>query len=238
MRDGRPNLAARTPRAADGHPDLSGVWDAESRGAANPDSPVAGGAALPPEFVDVGARLKNGLPYRPWGLSIKNARQANGAKDNPDGLCLPISILHMHSNPLPRKIVQTPGLVAILYERNMEYRQIFTDGRPLPSDPEPSWRGYSSGRWNGDTLVVRTTGFREGLWADANGNPLSEAATMTERFRRLNYGTLQIEVTVDDPKAYSEPWTVTLTHYIKVDTDLLEYVCLENEQDRAHLVGR
>jgi len=129
-------------------------------------------------------------------------------------------------------------VIAILYEKNNEFRQIFTDGRRLPIDPEPAWRGYSSGTWRGDTLVVETRGFRDDLWADANGNPLTESANVTERFRRPNYGTLEIQVTVDDQKAYTAPWTVTIHQHIKLDTDLLEYVCLENEQDRPHLVGK
>ena len=144
----------------------------------------------------------------------------------------------MQTHPFMRRIMQTPGYVAILHERNMEYRQIFTDGRPLPKDPNPSWNGYSSAKWERDTLVVETIGFREGLWADYNGSPLTDAAKITERFRRPNFGTLEVEVTVNDPKAYTKPWTVTLTQTIVVDVDLLEYVCLENEKDIRHMVGK
>jgi len=134
--------------------------------------------------------------------------------------------------------VQTPGFVAILHERDMEYRQIFTDNRPLPSDPNPSWNGYSSGKWEGDTLVVETIGFRDNLWADYNGSPLTEAAKITERFRRLSFGNLEVEVTVEDLKAYTKPWTVKLNQSIVLDTDILEYVCVENEKDVAHMVGK
>jgi hypothetical protein len=235
LRDGRPNLTARAPRTADGRPDFSGLWDAEE---GQDDGVVAGGARIAATFINIAARLKGGLPYRPWALDLRNARQADRGKDNPEGLCLPLSIVQMHSHPLPRKILQGPGLIAILYEKNIEYRQIFTDGRALPKDPDPSWRGYSSGKWQGDTLVVQTNGFRDGLWADGDGNPLTDGATITERFRRPNYGTLEIEITVDDPKAYTAPWIVNITQHIKLDTDLLEYVCLENEQDRPHLVGK
>ena len=129
-------------------------------------------------------------------------------------------------------------MLAILYEKDVDYRQIFTDGRPLPIDPQPSYFGYSSGMWQGDTLVVQTTGFREGLWADGAGNPLTEAARVTERFRRPNFGTLQIEITVDDAKAYTAPWTITLNQRIKLDTELLEYVCLENDKSRGHFLGK
>src|SRR5258708_22379513 len=123
---------------------------------------------------------------------------------------MPLGILQMDTHPFPRRIVQAPGFIAILHERDMEYRQIFTDGRPPLSDPQPSWNGYSTGHWDGDTLVVETNGFRDGLWADYNGSPITEAARSTERFRRVNFGTMEIEVTVNDPKAYTKPWTVKL----------------------------
>jgi hypothetical protein len=235
LRDGTPNLSARAPRTADGKPDFSGLWDAEM---IVKTTAVAGGATLAPEFIDISARIPGGVPYQPWALELRKARQADNGKDDPNGLCLPISIVQLHSHPLPRKILQVPGLIAILYEKNLEYRQIFTDGRPLPVDPDPSWRGYSSGRWEGDTLVVQTSGFRDGLWADSEGTPLTDGAKVTERFRRPNFGTLEIDVTVDDPKAFTNPWTVKIRNQIKLDTDLLEYVCLENEQDRPHLVGK
>ena len=137
-----------------------------------------------------------------------------------------------------KKIVQTPGLLVILNEHNASYRQIFTDGRPLPVDPNPSWVGYSSGRWDGDTLVVQSTGFRDGLWLDANGSPLTEGARLTEKFRRVSYGKLQIDVTVDYLKAYSAPWTVSLNQFLALDTDLVDYICHENEKDLPHLVGK
>jgi hypothetical protein len=144
----------------------------------------------------------------------------------------------MHLHPFPRKIVQVPGLMAILFERDTAYRQIFTDGRALPADPQPSYNGYSTGKWDGDTLVVETAGFRDGLWLDTGGNPLTEAAKVTERFRRPSFGKLEIEVTVDDPKAYTKPWTINLGYFLALDNELLEFVCLENEKDAAHLVGK
>ena len=231
--DGRPNLAAPAPRTSEGTPDLSGLWEPDPSGG-NPSS-FSAVVTIPAEFTNVAARLTGGLPYRPWALDLRNARQKDDGRDNPDGLCLPLSILQLHSHPFPRRIMQLPGVLAILYEKNVDYRQIFTDGRPLPVDPQPSWFGYSSGKWEGDTLVIRTSGFREGLWADGAGNPLTETATVTERFRRPNFGTLEIEVTVDDSKAYTAPWTITLHQRIKPDTELLEYVCLENEKARTFL---
>ena len=225
--DGKANLAAPPPRTADGKPDLSGLWEV---GKGGPFEPTAGGVQLAPDGRNIGAQLKGGLPYQPWAADLRNARGAENLKNAPDAHCLPLSILQMHTSPFPRKVLQVPGLVAILYEKNMEYRQIFTDERPLPKDPQPSWKGYSSGKWEGDTLVVQTIGFRGDLWADYGGSPLTEAARVTEKFRRVNYGNLEIEVSVDDPKAYTAPWTVTIKQYIMLDTELLEYSCLENQR--------
>jgi hypothetical protein len=137
-----------------------------------------------------------------------------------------------------KKILQVRGLMVILSEREASYRQIFTDGRPLPVDPTPSWNGYSSGKWEGDTLVVRTAGFRDDLWLDSQGSPLTSAATVTERFRRPNFGKLEIEITVDDPKAYTAPWTIKLNQPIVLDTELLDYICAENEKDAPHFTGK
>jgi hypothetical protein len=234
-KDGKPNLLAPAPRTPDGKPDLSGVWEAEKRSLADG---FGGSGPRTQQFLDIGDGLKGGLPYQPWAADLAKTRHAQNSRDNPDVRCLPLGILQMHTHPFVRKIVQVPGLLSILHERNMEYRQIFTDGRPLPSDPHPSWNGYSSGKWEGDTLVVQTAGFRDGLWADYNGSPLTDAAKMTERFRRVNFGKLEIEVTVDDPKAYTKPWTVKLNQVIALDTELLEYVCLENEKDVSHMVGK
>jgi hypothetical protein len=135
---------------------------------------------------------------------------------------------------LYRKFVQTPGLLLILSERNVTYRQIFLDGRPLPDDPNPSFSGYSTGAWKGDTLEVRTNGLRDDTWLDRNGSPMTASAKLTERFRRVNLGRMEVEVTVDDPKAYTAPWTVKLTELLAPDTELLDYNCLENEKDVAH----
>jgi len=234
-KDGKLNLAAPAPRTRDGKPDLSGIWEAEKRSAADG---FGGSGPRTQQFLDIGAGLKEGLPYQPWAAALAKARHAENSKGNPDVRCLPLGILQMHTHPFIRRIIQVPGLLTILHERNMEYRQIFTDGRPLPADPQPAWNGYSSGKWEGDTLVVETNGFRDGLWADYNGSPITDAAKMTERFRRVNFGKLEIEVTVDDPKAYTRPWTVKLSQVIALDTDLLEYVCLENERDVSHMVGK
>jgi hypothetical protein len=137
-----------------------------------------------------------------------------------------------------KRIFQVPDRVLVLTERNMQYRQIFMDGRPFPVDPNPTWNGYSVGKWEGDTLVVHTIGFRDGLWLDSYGNPLTEAAKVTEKISRPNYGTLEIEMTIDDPKAYTAPWTVTMKQPIALDSELIDYYCLENEKDFKHMVGK
>ena len=144
--------------------------------------------------------------------------------------------MHAHTSPLFRKIVQVPGLVVIMYGYNAMFRQIFTDGRPPVANAEmPAFFGYSSGRWEGDTLVVETSGFKDEQWLDRNGSPLTDAAKMTERFRRVNYGKLEIEITVNDPKAYRAPWTVKLNQFLVPNTELSDYVCLENA---PHLIGK
>jgi len=234
--DGRANLSAPSPRTPDGKPDLSGIWDIEH----NRPCPPGGcpDMAVGQEFVNIGWGLKGGLPYQPWAAEARKARMAENGKDDPATHCLPGGIVKSHTTPLFGKILQVPGLVVILKEANASYRQIFTDGRPLPTIEQPTYNGYSTGRWEGDTLVVQTVGFKDGLWLDRSGSPMTDAATVSERFRRVNFGKLDIEITVNDPKAYTAPWTITLHHSIVLDTELLDYICLENEKSVAHLVGR
>ena len=233
--DGKPNLTAPAPRTADGKPDFSGVWENDGYG-----GPGKEGTGPVPKtvFFDLSNALNGPPPYQRWAADLYAKRKDENAKDNPDARCLPIGPLQMMAHPLPKKILQQPGLLVILHERNMEFRQIYTDGRPLPQDPNPAWYGYSTATWDGDTLVVETTGLRDGLWADFFGSPLTNQAKMTERFRRPNFGTLQVQVTIDDPKAYTKPWTVNVNQHFAVDTDLLEYACLENEKDVPRLVGK
>jgi len=234
--DGKPNLMAPAPRTADGKPDLSGIWDIEH----NRPCPPAGCADMEvgQEFVNIGWGLEGGLPYQPWAAATRKARMEENGKDDPSSHCLPRGALRGHTSPLLTKFVQVPGLLVLLSESNTSFRQIFTDGRPLPEVEQPTFNGYSVGRWDGDTLVVQTIGFKDGMWLDRSGSPMTDAAKMTEKFRRTSYGKMDIEITFDDPKAYTAPWTVTLHHTIVVDTDLLDYICLENEKDIAHLVGK
>ena len=186
------------------------------------------------EFVDIGWAIKGGLPYQPWAAAITKKRTAENRIDDPNSRCLPTGIVRMHTAPLYRKVVQTPKLLVILNERNVWYRQIFIDGRALERDPQPSWNGYSTAKWDGDALVVRSNGFRDGLWLDSNGSPMTDAATITERFRRPDYGTFEITLTVDDPKAYTRPWTTTMKQVMVTDSELLDYVCVENERSVRH----
>jgi len=237
---GTPNLGAPAPRTADGKPDLSGMWEAENTRPCNPTGAADNCTDIPigKQILNIADGLPGGLPYQPWAADLVKVRSAGIGKDWPHSRCVPPGVPEMHSLPEFKKIVQAPGLLIILHEFNASYRQIFTDGRPLPVDPNPSWNGYSSGHWEGDTLVVQSAGFRDGLWLDFNGDPMTDAAKVTERFRRLNYGNMEIEVTVNDPKAYTKPWTVTLKQFIVLNTELLDYICLENEKDVSHMAGK
>jgi hypothetical protein len=246
--DGKPDLTGPAPRTPDGKPDLSGIWKFVDSPDARPGPPPPAGARSPGigvripgllQFFDIGSTLKDGLPFQPWAAELRSQRVARNNEDNPDAHCLPIGLMQLHTHPEPRKIIQSPKLIVILYEANAGVRQIFTDGRPSPGNAaEPWWYGYSTGKWDGDTLVVESSGFRDDVWLDVEGSPLTESGKMTERFRRLNYGNMEIEVTVDDPKAYTKPWTVRVHHRIMLDTDLIEFVCQENEKDAAHMTGK
>jgi len=216
--DGKPNLTAPAPRTADGKPEVSGLWQIDALGYA---------------FNIIGDQDPGMLP---WAQALYKQRADNYWRDDTDVKCLP---------PGPRaglfsqnllKIVQTANLVLILYEE-APTRQIFTDGRELPKDPNPTWMGYSVGRWEGDTLVVQSAGFNDKTWLDFTGHPHTEALVVTERFQRKDFGHMRLEMTFNDPKAYSKPWTISADVNFVPDTELLEYVCNENEQDRARLVG-
>ena len=234
--DGTPNLAAPAPRTADGKPDLSGIWQLE------PDAlcPAVGceiDYRPAEEFFNLGAKVPSGLPYHPLTAPMVKARTERLGKDDPVGFCQPAGAVRILTFPQYRKILQLPDLIVILSERDVTYRQLFLDGRPLPEDPSPTPNGYSTGRWESDTLVVQTNGLREGTWLDRNGSPISETAKMTERFRRVNFGLLEIDLTIDDPKEYTKPWTVTLRQRIVVDTELLDVHCY-GERSAPHTVGK
>lgn len=230
LSDGSPNLQAPTPRTPDGKPDFSGIWEPDRNRPCPPEG--CADMQVPQEFVNIGWGLKDGAPYQPWAARARKERMEQQGKDDPVSRCLPGGVVKLHTTPQLRKVIQIPGLVVTLNEMDASYRQIFTDGRPLPAVVDiPSFKGFSVGKWDGDALVVETTGFPDGIWLDRSGSPLTDAARITERWRRLNYGTMQIDITIDDAKAYTRPWTITLTHRIVVDTDLLDYICTENEKD-------
>jgi hypothetical protein len=238
--DGAPNLTAPTPRLPDGKPDFSGIWHA-----ADPNRCKRGSGQFiecgteiggSPLGRDLGLDLPGGLPYQPWAAALVKARTADDSRDDPHVRCLPDNPPRAWTLPHLTKAVHTPKLLVLLYEVNAMYRQIFIDGRPLPEDPTPGWNGYSTARWEGDTLVVRTAGFRDNLWIDMIGSPMSDAAKMTERMRRPNYGTLELEITVDDPKVYTRPWTVSMTQNIELDTELIDEFCLENEKSYERMI--
>jgi hypothetical protein len=232
--DGTPDLTAATPRLPDGKPDFSGLWHA-----ANPNRCVPGTSRFVECGVEIGGsplggnlgrNLPGGLPYRPEAAKLAQARRADDSRDDPHVRCLPDNPPRAWTLPHLTKAIHTPKLLVLLYEVNAMYRQIFIDGRPLPEDRNPTWNGYSTARWDGDTLVVTTAGFRDDTWIDTGGSPMSDAATMTERIRRPTFGTLEIELTIDDPKNYTKPFTVTMTQNIELDTDLIDEFCLENEK--------
>jgi hypothetical protein len=223
LRDGKPNLSAPVPRTADGKPDLSGIYQANNGR----------------QFQNVAADLRpEDFPIQPWAAALAKKREEENRKDDPYSHCMPPAVPRINVANHPFKILQLPGLLAILYETSYVFRQIFTDGRPLPTDPQPTWLGYSVGRWENDTLVVDSNGFNDRNWLDGDkGHPLSDALRVTERFRRIDFGHLEIQVTIDDPKVYTKPWTIKESLNLLPDTELLENIC-ENERDSGHLVGK
>ena len=232
--DGTPNRNAPTRRLPNGKPDFSGLWHAT-----NPARCGGGGGQFiecgteiggSPLGGNLGRNLPEGIPYQPHAAKLAKERRADDSRDDPHVRCLPDNPPRAWTLPHLTKIMQTPKQLALLYEVNAMYRQIFTDGRPFPEDPTPTWNGYSVGAWEGDALVVRTQGFRDDLWIDTGGSPMSDIAKMTERITRPNYGTLNIELTIDDPKNYTKPFTVSLSQHIELDTELVDEFCLENEK--------
>ncbi len=251
--DGKVDMSAPAPRLADGKPDFSGIWTtaepnrrteglSSPKAAAGPRNPKDDQTPGDPadikasrQMANIGVDLPGGLPYQPWLAAIVKQRTDNLAKDDPHIRCMPDNFLRAYGLPHLLKFVHTPGLLVVLNENNAGYRQVFTDARQLPQDPNPSWQGYSSGKWSGDTLVIDTIGVRSDTWIDWNGSVITEAAKVREQMRRPDFGHLEIQVTVDDPKAYTKPWTVTLRERIVVDAELIDEICLEDEQSLKHM---
>jgi hypothetical protein len=220
--DGKPNLSAPAPKRPDGKTDIAGLWEPTTR-----------------QFINITSELKSSdLPFQPWAAALFKQRRDTESKEDPTGNCIPGGVPRADAVPYPYKIVNSDKMVVILYEAIHMYRQIFTDGRELPKDPNPTWMGYSVGRWEGDDFVAETAGFNDQGWLDNDGRPATDAERVTERFRRKDFGHMDIVITIDDPKAYTKPWTVTFPLKLLPDTELLEYVCNENNKDLQHLVGK
>ena len=219
--DGKVNMAAPAPRTPDGKPDMAGTWQ--------PKFGYTGNIArdLKPDAV----------PFQPWAAALYKHRQDTISKDDPQARCVLSGVPRENVVPYPFKIFNTKGEILVLYEALHSYRQIFMDGRKLPKDPNPAWMGYSIGHWDGDTLVVESSGFEDNNWLDNNGHPGTESLHLTERLSRPDFGHINLAMTIDDPKAYTKPWTVNLG-FNYADTELIEYVCDENEKDVSHLVGK
>jgi hypothetical protein len=222
-KDGEPILTGPAPRLANGKPDLTGIWIAD-----------------PPRLRDVTTGLKpDEVSMQPWAQALFDQRKTGDLSAlDPDANCLPQGVPKINTTPLPFKIFQEPNVVVVLYEAFGWYRQFFTDGRALPKNPNPQWFGYSIAKWDGETLVVESSGFNGKAWLDQVGHPSTEALRTTERFRRLDFGHMEVQATIDDPKTYTKPWSFTQPLRLMVDTDLLELICNENNRDLPHLKGK
>lgn len=244
-KDGKPDLSAPAPRGRDGKPSLAGLWQTESAPRAVlarliPDATNgAGEEPLSQYFINIFFDFKPGdEPLQPAAAAEFRQRAQRFEKESPLPRCLPEGMPLVEMAPAPYKIVETPGLTLMLYERGTTFRQVYTDGRKLPEDPQPSWLGYSAGQWQGDSFVVDTVGFNDRGWLDARGHTHSEALHLTERFHRLDFGHLEVRLTVDDPRTYTRAFTITLQQNLVADSDVLESYCAENEKDVAHTGGK
>ena len=216
--DGKPNLAAPAPRTPDGKPDLSGLWRVEPN----------------PYRFALTQKLEDEAIFRPAAQAVFQRRVVDFRRDDPVTNCLPGGPSDMLSTTY--RIMQSPAVVALLYENGTgRYRQIYMDGRTLPVNPNPTWLGYSVGRWEGDTLVVESAGFNDRTWLDRAGHPHSEKLRVTERFRRVDFGHVEYQITFDDPETLTRPLSLSLPVNYQADTDMLENVCSEN--NRSRLVG-
>jgi hypothetical protein len=232
LASGAPDMAAPAPRTTDGRPDFSGMWFANvpSRDFCREKDCIQE-ERMAREQINIGINLKGGLPYTEWSQEQMTIRRANGGREDPHTYCMPPNFPRAWTLPQHTRVVQTPSMMVLLHEFNGAYREIYLDGRPLPVNPNPTWNGYSTGRWEGDTLVIETNGIRDDMWLDIQGSPITESARVTERLRRVNFGLMQVEIAVNDPKAYTRPWSVTIEMAAIVDTQMLEEICMDNEKD-------
>jgi hypothetical protein len=233
LKDGTVNLSAGAPKRKDGKPDLSGIWRAQADPLGKPEN--VENEIFPRYFRNIARDLNTEeIVLRPAADALLNERVQDQGKNSPEARCVPVGVPALNTFPFPFKIVQMPGLTIMLYEVGTTYRQIFMDGRPLPKDPNPSFNGYSVGKWDSDTLVVESVGFREEGWLDRMGHPHSDQLHLTERFKRTDFGHLSIAMTIEDPKTYEKPLTYIQPAILLPDTDLLEYFYADNEKDIRH----
>src|SRR3984885_5140756 len=218
------SLSAPAPKGKDGHPDLSGIWEPSAN----------------KYLRDIAVDLKPGdVPFQPWAKALFAERETGShSREDPDANCLPQGVPKIDAAPAPWKIVQAPGFIVVVYEAFNLWRQIFMDGRALAQDLNPTWMGYSTAKWDGDALVVDTRGFNGKAWLDQLGRPSTDALHVTERFQRKDFGHMDIQITIDDPKAYTKPWTVNESVHLLPEAELLEFICNENNRDVEHLPGK
>lgn len=229
---GAPDLKAPAPRTRDGKPDFSGMWFANVPAKDYcKEKDCIQEERMAKEQINLGIKLEGGLPYADWSKEQMAKRREHGGRDDPHTYCMPPNFPRAWTLPQYIKVIQTPTEMVLLHEFNAAYREIFIDGRALPENPNPTWNGYSTAHWEGDTFVIETNGIRDDMWLDIQGSPVTEAARVTERLKRLNFGIMQVEIAVNDPKAYTRPWSVTIEMAAQVDTTMLEEICLDDEQD-------
>jgi hypothetical protein len=219
---GKVDINAPARKMPDGKPDFQGFY-------------------MPRNFrtlLDLTAGTTGPIPLTDWGKQVLQERIDNNGKDHPGVSCLPSGIPEKLSIPDGLKVIQTPDVIVFLYESRTIYRQVFLDGRPLPKNPQPTWMGYSVGHWEGDTLVVETTGQNGKTWLDMRGLPGTESLHVIERYTRPTIGLVNIDVTIEDPKAYTKPWNAKITWNLVPDQDVIESICEENNKDKDHMVGK
>ena len=233
---GTPNLTAPAPKTPDGKPDFSGLWVAAAERRCDPNN-LVGCAELPVsrQAVNFAMELKEGLPYQPWAAELMKTREKEAAYIDPHVRCMPPNYPRAWALPETQKIFQLPTQLVILHEWNASYRQIFYDGRKLPEDPAPNFNGYSVAHWEGDALVVESLGYNDDSWLDTRGDFFGDSARVTERIRRPTWGTLDVEVTVDDPRTFIKPWTVAVHLRAMLDTEMVDLMCQEGEVDAARM---
>ena len=235
LANGAPDMKAPAPRTREGKRDFSGIWFANVPAKDYcREKDCVQEERMAREQINIGINLPGGLPYTEWSrqqMANRHVNHETGEEKDPHTFCKPPNYPRAWTLPQHTKVIQTPQEIVLLHEFNGAYREIYLDGRPLPKDPNPTWNGYSTAHWEGDTLVIETNGIRDDMWLDIQGSPITESARVTERLTRPSLGLMKVEILVNDPKAYTKPWSVTIEMALQVDTQMLEEICLDNEQD-------